>query len=322
MPQFRSESGSEPKRPPRLRTGSRVAVVAPSSGLLAPSALDRGVRALERLGLEVVVGPAVRDVRGYLAGEDPRRAEDLLWALGDESIAAVWCARGGYGAARTVGALDDGALDVIASGEPKVFMGFSDVTILHALVSRRLGWVSFYGPGVSKLGRANDYTIAGVRAALFAAAPFKVAPRPGDDWVTTLVAGQADGALAGGVLPRLAALVGTPLQVNFAGKVCFFEDVNESVMEVDENLTQMIAAGCFDGCLGVAVGDHLDVTARGETSLGLEQVFADLLVPLDVPCCFYLPIGHGPHQATLPIGSRVHFDADTGALEVLEPAVL
>jgi len=299
-----------------------VAVVAPSSGLLAASALDRGVRALERLDLEVVVGAAVREIRGYLAGEDVQRAEDLLWALSDRSIDAVWCARGGYGAARTVAALDDGALDEIAAGDPKVFMGFSDITVLHALVSRRLGWVSFYGPGVSKLGRANDYTLDGLQAALFAAAPFEVAARPDDDWVTTLVPGQADGVLAGGVLPRLAALVGTPLQVDFAGKVCFFEDVNESVMGVDEHLTQMIAAGCFDGCAGIAIGDHIDVPARGETSLGLEQVFADLLTPLGIPCCFYLPIGHGPYQATLPIGSRVHFDADEGTLRVLEPAVI
>lgn len=94
------------------------------------------------------MGSAVREVRGYLAGDDARRAED-----------------------------------------PKVFMGFSDITVLHALVSRRLGWVSFYGPGVSKLGRANDYTLAGIQAALFAAAPFEVAARPDDDWVTTLVPG-------------------------------------------------------------------------------------------------------------------------------------
>ena len=310
------------QRARRLRPGSRVAVVAPSSGLLAPSALDRGVRVLEQMGLEVVVGAAVREVRGYLAGNDHRRAEDLLWALSDESIDAVWCARGGYGAQRTVAALGADALDGVANSDPKAFVGFSDITVIHALISHRLGWVSFYGPGVSKLGRANDYTLQGVRTALFEATPFKVAPRPDDDWVTTLVPGQAAGILAGGVLPRLASLVGTPLQVNFAGKICFFEDVSESVMGVDEHLSQLIAAGCFEGCAGIAIGDHVDVNPRGETSLGLEQVFADLLAPLGMPCCFYLPIGHGTHQATLPIGAAVHFDADKGTLQVLDPAVV
>ena len=313
---------TEARRPRRLRPGSRVAVVAPSSGLLAPSALDRGVRVLERMGLQVVLGSAVREIRGYLAGEDRRRAEDLLWALSDESIDAVWSARGGYGAQRTVAALDQGVLDGLAAGDPKAVIGFSDITVIHALISRRLGWVSFYGPGVSKLGRANDYTLEGVQAALFRGAPFNVAPRPGDDWVTTLVPGQADGILAGGVLPRLASLVGTPLQVDFAGKVCFFEDVSESVMGVDDHLMQLIAAGCFEGCVGIAIGDHVDVNPRGEASLGLEQVFADLLTPLGIPCCFYLPMGHAPHQATLPIGANVHLDADTGALAVLESAVV
>jgi muramoyltetrapeptide carboxypeptidase len=276
------------------------------------------------MGLEVVLGSAVHEIRGYLAGEDSRRAQDLLWALSDESIDAVWCARGGYGAYRTVAAIDDGDLDRLAGlGQaPKAFIGFSDTTVLHALISRRLGWVSFYGPGVTKMGRATSYTLEGVQAALFSAEPFSVAPRPGDDWVTTLVPGQADGTLAGGVLSRLASLVGTPLQVNFAGKVCFFEDVDEAVMGVDDHLTQMIAAGCFEGCLGIAIGDHVHMNTDGDDpSLGLEQVFADLLTPLGIPCSFYLPIGHSPDQATLPIGADVHFDAGMGALEFPEAAM-
>jgi muramoyltetrapeptide carboxypeptidase len=117
-------------------------------------------------------------------------------------------------------------------------------------------------------------------------------------------------------------MVGTPLQVNFAGRICFFEDVTESVMSVDEHLTQMLAAGCFDGCRGIVIGDHINVTPRdGPSNLGLEQVFSDLLAPLGVPCCCYLPIGHGDFQATLPMGAMAHFDANRGVLRVLEPAV-
>jgi muramoyltetrapeptide carboxypeptidase len=311
-----------PRPPGRLKPDNRVAVIAPSSTVFEPSALDRGIRVLERMGLKIVIGAATRDVRGYLAGEDSRRAEDLLWALSDDSIDVIWCARGGYGAQRTVAALDETALDALVGGRPKAFIGFPDVTVIHALISRRLGWISFYGPGVSKMGRANEYTLEGVRSALFEGQTFKVGPRPDDDWVTTLVPGKATGILAGGCLPRLASLVGTPLQVNFDGKVCFFEDVSESVLGVDDHLSQMIGAGCFEGCLGIAIGDHLDVTPQGETSLGLEQVFADLLAPLSIPCFFYLPIGHAPHQATLPIGATVHLDADKGIIEILEPFVV
>jgi muramoyltetrapeptide carboxypeptidase len=213
------------------------------------------------------------------------------------------------------------AFESLAERPPKAFIGFSDITALHALITSRLGWITFYGPGISKLSNATDYTLDGVHAALFEAQPFKVAPRPGVSTVTTLVNGTAEGILAGGCLPRLANLVGTSLQVNFDGKICFFEDVSEAVMEVDGNLTQMIAAGCFDGCVGIAIGDHVGVETRYDSSLELEQVFGDLLVPLGIPCCYYLPIGHGPDQATLPIGATVQLDADNGTLTVLNQAV-
>jgi muramoyltetrapeptide carboxypeptidase len=280
-----------------------VAVIAPSSGLIEPSRLERGIRVLERFDLDVAVGRAVREIRGYLAGEDRSRADDLLWALTDKSIDAIWCARGGYGALRTVVALDLSALDDLMDRSPKPFIGFSDITIIHALISQRLGWVTFYGPGLTKLGTANDYTLAGVRSALFDAEAIEVGPRPDDEWITTLIPGVAEGVLVGGCLPRLANMAGTPLQVNFAERICFFEDVTESVMSVDEHLTQRLAAGCFDGCRGIVIGDHVNVTPRdGPSNLGLEQVFTDLLAPLGVPCCFYLPIGHGTYQATLPMG--------------------
>jgi muramoyltetrapeptide carboxypeptidase len=293
------------RRPARLRPGARVAVVAPSSPPPEPSMLGRGIRALGRLGLETVVAPGAWEVQGYLAGDDRRRAEDLLWALGDDSIDAVWCARGGYGAQRTVAALPDGELQALRGRDAKALIGFSDITVLHALVSARLGWVSFHGPVVSDLGRASEYTLAGVRDALFAAEPFTVAPHPDDEFVTTLVPGQAEGPLAGGCLTLLAALAGTPLQVDFAGRIAFFEDVHEPPYRIDGRLSQLLAAGCFRECAGIVIGEHV----------------ADLLAPLGIPCCFYLPLGHGAHLATLPIGARAQLDADQGVLRIVEPGV-
>ena len=297
-----------------------MGVIAPASAVAQRSDLDRGVHALRQLGVDVVLGRAVGEVRGYLGGEDARRADDLFWALTDPEIDAVWCARGGYGSQRTIAALGPERLGQLRAVEPRALVGFSDVTVLHAFITEVLGWVSFYGPGVSKLGRANEYTLAGVRAALFDAQPFSVVADPSDGWITTLVSGSGQGRLAGGVLPRLASLTGTPLQVNFADRICFLEDVNATVMGVDAQLTQLIAAGCFDGCRAIAIGDHIDVTPRGQ-SLALEQVFADLLQPLGLPCCYYLPIGHGPNQATLPIGAQARFDADLGTLEIIESPV-
>jgi muramoyltetrapeptide carboxypeptidase len=309
-------------RAPRLAPGARVGVIAPSSGVLEPSRLARGVAELERMELEVVFGPHVREIRGYLAGEDGARAEDLLWALGDPALDAVWCARGGYGAQRTVAALPPGSIEALADRPAKVFIGFSDITVLHALVGRCLGWMTFYGPNVVSLGERDVFTLNGVRTALFAAAPYTVTVHPNDPWVSTLHPGVAEAPLAGGCLTLLSALVGTPWQVSFAGRICFFEDFGESAYAVDRALSQLLAAGCFDGCGGIVIGEHTDVTADGPSSLGLEQVFADLLAPLCVPTCFYLPLGHGDHLATLPIGAPVRLDADAGTLSVLESPVL
>lgn len=311
------------QRPPRLQAGQTVAVVAPSSGFLEPSVLERGLHVLRDLGLEPVIAPGVREIRGYLAGDDRRRAEDLRWALESEEVDAVWCARGGYGAQRTVAALEalePGTARRLAGQKPKVLVGFSDVTVVHALLAQA-GWVSFYGPTVSVLGRASEYTLQALERALFKAEPFTVLPDPDDPWVSTLVPGRAEGELAGGCLTLLAALVGTPLQVDFADKVAVFEDVDEPAHAIDRSLSQLLAAGCFAGCRAIAIGDHTNVAARGGSSLGVEQLFADLLGPLGLPCCFYLPIGHGAHQATLPLGTRAALDADAGVIELLEPGV-
>jgi muramoyltetrapeptide carboxypeptidase len=303
-----------------LHEGSRVAVIAPSGGLHEPSRLARGVAELQRMGLSVVLAPNVREVRGYLAGADRARAEDLLWALGDETVDAVWCARGGYGAQRTVAALRDGELDALAGRPAKAFVGFSDITVLHALLAQRLGWVTFYGPVVSTLADRDPLTLAGVRIALFDAAPYTVGAPPEDPWVSTLCPGSAEGPLAGGCLTLLAALAGTPLQVDFADRICFFEDVHEPPNEIDRGLSQLLAAGCLDGCRAIAIGDHTDTYMDGP-SLGLEHVFEDLLAPLGVPCCFYLPLGHGRHLSTVPLGAQVRLDADAGTLTVLDSPV-
>lgn len=310
------------QRPPRLSPGDRVAVITPCGPVPERSDLLRGCGALRELGLEPVLGRGVGEVRGHLAGSDETRANDLIWALSDPSTAAVWTARGGYGALRTIRALaaDAEAVRRLHQLPPKIVIGFSDVTVINAFVTQRLGWVSFYGPGVTRLGKRDDYTLAGVQAALFEAEPFAIDHFPEDDWITTLVGGQAEGILAGGCLSLLGALVGTPDQVNFKDRICFFEDVNETPERIDRILTQLLAAGCFDGVRGIVIGEH--VKCAGEGATGLEQVFDDLLVGLGVPTFHYLPIGHGKHLATLPIGALAQLDADRGALSFPESPVL
>lgn len=262
--------------------------------------------------------PHLFDVRGYLAGRDEDRAADLLWALESDTMDAIVCARGGYGAQRTVAALDRRRLRQLRDRPPKALVGFSDITVLHALVRHELDWVTFYGPVMTSLARATPYSRAAFRQALWTPGTVEVAPDPDDPYVEALVGGIGEGVLAGGCLTLLAALAGTPDQVDFDGAVAFFEDVGEEPYEVDRALSQLLAAGCFDGVRGIVVGEHTDARPRGN-SLGLEAVFEELLVPLGAPCIATLPVGHGRHQATLPLGAMARLDADARMLTVAGP---
>lgn len=313
---------TERRRPGRLASGDCLAVVAPSSPVPEFSLAKRGFAKLSELGFELDFAPHMAESRGYLAGSDADRADDLLWALGHPRAKGIICLRGGYGAMRTVLALDHDAVRGLSSAPPKVFLGFSDITVLHAYLARELGWVTFYGPVVTSLGLGStSYTLEALLKAVMEPAPFAVEPNPDDPFVDTLVGGRADGVLDGGCLTLLASLVGTPWQPDFSGKIVFFEDVDEEPYGIDGCLTQLLGAGALRGCAGIVIGEHANCRPRGGNSLGLEEVFSDLLTPLGVPTIYNLPIGHGRHIATLPLGVSARLDADRPRLELTSPAV-
>lgn len=314
------------RTPPRLRPGMTLGVVAPSSPVLERSTIARGVAAVEALGFRLAFADHARDGRGYLAGADANRADDFLAMLERDDIDAVLCLRGGYGAIRTARALHTPAnrarLRALAGRAPKAVIGFSDITVLHALIARELGWVSFYGPVLTSFARPRDYTVAAFRRALCDAEPFAIAPDPADPYVEALVPGVAEGALAGGCLSLVVSLIGTPWEIDLREKLFFFEDVNEEPYAIDRMLSQLLAAGHLQGCAGIVIGEHADCRPKGGgNTLGLEEVFDDLLRPLGVPTLYHLPIGHGQEIATLPIGVRARLDADARTLHILEPGV-
>jgi muramoyltetrapeptide carboxypeptidase len=287
--------------PRRLRPGDVVAVVAPS-GPCDPGRLARGVRVLEGLGLRVVTGRHVLDRAGYLAGGDQARAADLQRAWCDPDVAAVVCARGGYGATRLLDLLDWRAM---AAAEPKVLLGSSDITALHQAFAVRLGVATCFGPmpaseilaGPGPVGN-GDGTCAGggperrsldhLRRALFTGP----APVRGD---RVLVAGRARAPVAGGNLTLLAALCGTPYAPRFAERIAFLEDVSEAPYRIDRMLTQLLQAGAFAGVAGIALGSW---TGCGDVL----PVLAERLAPLDVPIIAGLPVGHGSPQLSVWFG--------------------
>jgi muramoyltetrapeptide carboxypeptidase len=319
------------QKPPRLRAGMTLGIVAPSSPVLDSHDVARGVAGLERLGFATAFAEHARDSRGYLAGRDGDRADDLLTMLERDDIDAIICVRGGYGAGRTLNALREPArlarLRALAGRPAKAVIGFSDITMIHALLARELDWVSFYGPVVTSFKEASkeasDYTIAAFRRALMGTGPFEILPAPDDPYVATIAPGAVEAPLRGGCLSLLTTLIGTPWEPDLRDAICFFEDVHEEPYAIDRQLTHLLAAGKLQGCAGIVIGELADCRPRSPiNTLGLGDIFDDLLRPLGIPILYNLPIGHGKHLATLPLGVRARLDASAGTLRILEAGVV
>ncbi|GEC03364.1 putative carboxypeptidase [Streptomyces spinoverrucosus] len=301
-------------RPPRLAPGARVAVVAPS-GPVPEERLQTGLDVLRGWDLDPVVAPHVLDRHGefdYLAGTDADRAADFQAAWCDPSVAAVLCARGGYGAQRMVDLLD---WDALRAAGPKVLVGFSDITALHEAFATRLGLVTLHGPmaaGVDfiKNARAQDH----LKATLFAPETVRTIASGGG----ALVPGRARGVTLGGCVSLLAADLGTPYARGGArGGLLMIEDVGEEAYRLDRILTQLLRAVWLDGVAGIALGSWLDCGSYDK----LRRVFADRLGGLGVPVVEEFGFGHCEGALTIPFGVRAELDAEAGTLTLDAPAL-
>ncbi|MFC7330713.1 S66 peptidase family protein [Marinactinospora rubrisoli] len=311
-------AGPSPRiaRPPRLRPGDRVAVVAPCS----PPTPERLVAACEVIagwGLEVVLGRHVHDRHprfGYLAGLDADRARDLQDAWLDPEVAAVLCARGGDGAHRTVDLLDFTAM---RRARPKALVGYSDVTALHEAFATELGVVTVHGPVIASRDFLEDArTPAELRVTLFEPESRLELTSPG---ATTLVPGRARGVTIGGNLSLLNDGVATPhSRASAAGGILLLEDVGEDVSRIDRMLTQLLRSGWMRGVAGIALGSWQDCTPDLEV---IRDLMLERLSPLGVPVVWELGFGHCPSQLTVPLGVPAVLDADRAVLTLDRPAL-
>ena len=306
--------------PDRLCEGDCVAVVSPG-GAPDPDALEAGVEVLRGRGLKVQVGPHALDRYGYLAGADRDRAADMMQAFLDPGVKAIFCARGGVGCARMLPYLD---LPAIAA-RPKVFVGYSDVTILHLAIERAGGWPTFYGPMVAtELGPGLcPECIELLWRLISRAEPAGSVACPGvAAQHRCLVPGAAEGVLTGGTLCLLDSSIGTAYAMDAAGKILVLEDSHETPWRVDRMLTHLAHAGALDGVAGFAIGSLVSIVDEPEEpSLSVEQSLLDHLQALGRPVLYGVPFGHIDAPLTLPLGCRARLDAVAGTIEVLEPAV-
>ena len=313
-------------KPARLKAGDTVGLVAPANATFNTVELDVARESLEALGLKVRVGGHLRDRHGYLAGEDRDRAADINAFFKDRDVAAVLPIRGGWGSARLLPYLDYDAI----RRNPKVVVGYSDVTALLTAVHARGGFVTFHGP--NGMGRWDAYSVDYFRRVLFGgeAVTFANTPKTTDNNVLTptqfrirtIRRGTARGRLLGGNLSVLAGIVGSPYLPSFDGAILFLEDVGEAIYRMDRMLTTLKLAGILNRVRGFVFGTCSECDpGEGYGALTFEELWADHIAPLNIPAWSGAMIGHGMPQWTVPIGAEVEIDATAGSIRMLEPAV-
>ena len=312
-------------KPPALPEAATIAVVAPASPPQTRSEIEQATAYFEALGHEVVLGPNARKVHGYLAGTDEERAVDLQWALSEPGIDMVHTLCGGYGAARLHDRINWDQL-----GSPRIVCGFSDITALHLALAAHAGWVTFYGPNFVRFTRRKDEltdeTKQWFRRAFQPEPLGRVFEDPEDPYVLTVGEGVAEAPLVGGCLTLLAASIGTPFEVQTEGCILMVEDLNTDEYLVDTALNHMIRAGKLENAAGFVFGTNVNLRGQtipegSESTLSIEEILDELIAPLGIPAIANVPVGHGKHMATMPLGVTARLDGGAKTLEVTEAAV-
>lgn len=304
-------------KPPALRRGDTIGVVAPASNVQRDQ-LEAGSTRLRELGYEVVLGDSVYGQDLYFAGSAEARARDLMQMFERTDVRAIMCARGGYGSNYLLPLLD---LDAIARN-PKILLGYSDLTSLLTWIHDETGLVTFHGPMAAKDFAHEDgvdlawwYNIVEGKNELDGAFP---------GGTNSIVSGEAQGTLYGGCLSLLVASLGTRYEIETGGTVLFLEDVNAKPYQIDRMLMQMKYAGMFEGVRGILFGEMNECAQPGGQTYTLQDVIERALGDLGVPIGYGLPFGHVPQgNLTLPLG--VHASLQVGSesitLKILESAV-
>ena len=305
------------KKPRALEKGATIAVFAPASPV-ERDALLQGVAQLESMGFRTKTSDLAFSRHHYFAGSHSDRASELNRLFVDPDVDAIFCARGGYGCLYLLPLLDP----VTIRSNPKVFLGYSDVTVLLQYLQQQTGMVCFHGPMVARefaLGEVAFNSTNFIECVTKRSGGIKIAVPS----IETLHPGKAMGQLTGGCLSLLAAALGTPYEIDTRGKILFLEDVNTKLYQIDRMLMQLKLAGKFSHVRGIVFGEMLNCSQNAENEYRLQEVIVDILAEFRFPILYGLSSGHTESDAlTLPFGVEAQLDADGKILLLEEPAVV
>lgn len=288
---------------PKLKQGDKVAVIAPSSPF-SKSQLEKGTREFEKFGFKVFIPGGIFAKKGYLAGDAKLRAETLEKMFSDKSVKGIICARGGFGSTHLFSKIN---FNVIKEN-PKVFIGFSDLTPLLNYFAFKLNFTAFHGPMLASSfsKKLTESAKSSLYRAVTGGFPYTIKSRP----VKTVNKGKAYGRLAGGNLSLVISTIGTPYEINFDGKILFIEEVEEPAYKIDRLLTHLKDSGRLKRVRGIIFGDVC------KNPPAVSRLIKEFTSTLKIPAISNFPAGHILNNHTLPIGANAALNADERTLEI------
>lgn len=315
-------------KPSVLKQGDTIGIIAPSTGVSDPDDFRKAKEALDYFGLKMKIGDNVLKGSGYKTRSIEERLSDLHKFFEDKDVNAIICIRGGYGSPQI---LDGINYDLIRKN-PKIFIGYSDITAMHLAINKLAGMVTFHGPVL--LSAFSNYTIDYFKRALFSTESIGIAENSKEKNTfrevfptRTIVAGKAQGRLIGGNLSLICGTLGTPYEIDTTGKIFFIEDVGEEPYRIDRMLTQLRLANKLQSAAGIVIGYCKDCNSDGlqpsriwDPSLG--EIIDNIVGKLTIPSFYGLTIGHTSNQITLPIGVMAELDAEARTLNITESGVV
>ena len=309
--------------PARLKQGDLIGLVTPGSPIVKEQ-LERAVEKLEKLGFRTFYNDSVLSEYGYFAGSDQERADELMGMFTNKDIDGILCVRGGYGSIRILDLLDFEQIKL----NPKVFIGYSDITALLNSVYEQTGLITFHGPlGVSEF---NNFTVKSLKKLVMNPVNhYKYPYKREDDTENnpefdryTITGGKAEGELIGGNISVLDSMIGSKFETDFENKIVYLEDTEEKTYRLDKMLVHLLQATNLNKAAGIVMGAFYECNINDEPRLSLKEAIGDLLKPLGIPVSYGLSFGHIDTMLTIPNGILARMNADKNTLKLLEKAVI
>ncbi len=309
-------------KPKKLLKGDVIGIISPASASKELNKIEQGVNYLEKLGYRVKIGEHVGREHGYLAGSDDERLSDLHSMFNDKDVKAIFCVRGGYGSGRLLNKINY----ALIKKNPKIFVGYSDITALHLSIFKKTGLITFAGPmlTVDFAGKVNKFAEEIFWRILTSSKKIGKLHNPRNEKFLILNSGKSEGKILGGNLTVLTSLVGTKFFPSFRNAILLLEEIAEVPYKIDRFFNQLKLAGIFNQINGIVLGKFIDCVENDKTkiTLNLSQVIEDYFSELNVPVMYNFSHGHIKKNITIPIGLNCKINTSKGFIEITENAVI